>query len=207
MNTKGGLWVISAPSGTGKSTLCKLLLESEKNVSVSISYTTRRPRPAERNGVDYHFVSRASFEQMVAQGAFLEWAQVHQQLYGTAKEDVQALLQQGKQVLFDIDVQGGLQIKRACPESSLVFILPPSIKELRRRLSGRGTEDSEQIGVRLYNAKTELQQGLIYDFHVVNSDLRQAVAQLRSLVVDKKESKTPKAEQLIFDLLAQCSSY
>ena len=206
METIGGLWVISAPSGTGKSTLCELLRESEKNVSVSISFTTRRPRPGERDGLEYHFVSRAEFEKMIHNGEFLEWAEVHHQFYGTAKKQVLALVNQGKQVLFDIDVQGGLQIKKACPQAGLVFILPPSMQELRRRLTQRGTEDASQLQVRLANAQRELEQGLAYDFHIVNSDLEDALAQLRVLVVEKKDAQTPKADHLIFDLLAQCTS-
>lgn len=178
---RGRLVVVSAPSGTGKSTVCRALVARREEVEVSISYTTRAPRGAERDGVEYHFVDDATFDAMIARGAFLEWAPVHDRRYGTARADVDALLDAGKDVLFDIDVQGGQQIKQVVPDALLVYILPPSLAELVARLTGRGTETPEQIAGRLRTAIWELEQGFDYDCHVLNDDLEAAIADLDGL--------------------------
>lgn len=173
------LVVVSAPSGTGKTTVCTALVRRSREVAISISYTTRAPRGSERDGVEYHFVDDARFDRLIAEGAFLEWAHVHQRRYGTARADTEALLAAGKDVLFDIDVQGGQQIKRAMPDATLlVFVLPPSIDELVRRLTGRGTESVDQVAGRLRTAIWELEQGLEYECHLVNDQLTEAVAAL-----------------------------
>lgn len=175
---KGKMVVISAPSGAGKSTVCNRLREIDSEVAVSISYTTRAPRGEEKDGVAYHFVDEEEFDRMVGEGAFLEWAVVHGKRYGSSRADTEKLLAQGKDVLFDIDVQGGQQIKRAAPEALLVFLLPPSITELVRRLKSRGTETDKQMERRLANAIEELRQGKDYDFHVMNDVLDEAVRQV-----------------------------
>jgi len=178
MNRRGRLVVVSAPSGTGKSTVCGLLRQRRPEVAVSISYTTRPPRGHERNGVEYHFVDEAAFDDMVAAGQFLEWARVHDHRYGTARRDVERLLEQGRDVLFDIDIQGGLQIRRQVPEALLIFLLPPSLQELLRRLQGRATESPAQIRRRLETAVAELEQCRHYQWLVVNDDLEGAVDQV-----------------------------
>jgi guanylate kinase len=174
----GRLIVVSAPSGTGKSTLCARLCALRPQVAVSISYTTRPPRGAERDGVEYHFVDDAEFDRMIAAGAFLEWARVFSRRYGTARANVETLLAEGRDVLFDIDVQGGFQIKRAVPAARLVFLLPPSLAELARRLRGRETESEAQVRERMRTAAWELEQGRGYDCFVINDELERAVGEL-----------------------------
>jgi len=193
---KGKLVVISAPSGTGKSTVCRKLLASRGDVAVSISYTTRAPRGSERDGQAYHFVDDATFDRMVAEGAFLEWARVHDHRYGSARSDVDALRAKGQDVLFDIDVQGGMQIKRIETEAVLIFLLPPSIEELLRRLHGRGTENDEQVGRRMAAARWELEQGAAYDHHVVNLHLDAAVGEIDRIRADPWSAPRRKDEFL-----------
>ena len=183
---KGLLIVISAPSGTGKTTLCHMLLEEFPNMEFSISYTTRKPRPGELNGRDYFFVDRKTFERMIEEGDFLEWAEVYGNLYGTSKSQVLKALEEGKDILLDIDTQGALQVKKNFPEAVLIFILPPSLKELERRLKKRGTDDEETIKKRLQIAREEIRKALEYDYIVVNDILEVAFERLRSIITAEK---------------------
>jgi len=183
---KGLLIVISAPSGTGKTTLCHMLLEEFPNMEFSISYTTRKPRPGELNGRDYFFVDRETFERMVEEGDFLEWAEVYGNLYGTSKSQVLKALEEGKDILLDIDTQGALQVKKNFPEAVLIFILPPSLKELERRLKKRGTDDEETIRKRLQIAREEIGKALEYDYIIVNDILEVAFERLRSIITAEK---------------------
>jgi len=183
---KGLLIVISAPSGTGKTTLCHMLLEEFPNMEFSISYTTRKPRPGELNGRDYFFVDRKTFERMIEEGDFLEWAEVYGNLYGTSKSQVLKALKEGKDILLDIDTQGALQVKKNFPEAVLIFILPPSLKELERRLKKRGTDDEETIKKRLQIAREEIRNALEYDYIVVNDILEVAFERLRSIITAEK---------------------
>jgi len=183
---KGLLIVISAPSGTGKTTLCHMLLEEFPNMEFSISYTTRKPRPGELNGRDYFFVDRETFERMVEEGDFLEWAEVYGNLYGTSKSQVLKALEEGKDILLDIDTQGALQVKKNFPEAVLIFILPPSLKELERRLKKRGTDDEETIRKRLQTAREEIGKALEYDYIIVNDILEVAFERLRSIITAEK---------------------
>lgn len=175
--------VLSAASGTGKTTLSHLLLDSDKDLVLSVSYTTRKPRGAEEEGVDYHFVEAAAFEAMIERGAFIEHALVHGNHYGSSKEWTAAQLAAGRDVLFDIDVQGGRQLKQIFPEAVLVFILPPSMTELEQRLRRRGTDSDEVIAKRLAAARSEVSAGLDgYDYLVVNERLEQALGDLAAIV-------------------------
>ena len=183
---KGLLIVISAPSGTDKTTLCHMLLEEFPNMEFSISYTTRKPRPGELNGRDYFFVDRKTFERMIEEGDFLEWAEVYGNLYGTSKSQVLKALKEGKDILLDIDTQGALQVKKNFPEAVLIFILPPSLKELERRLKKRGTDDEETIKKRLQIAREEIRKALEYDYIVVNDILEVAFERLRSIITAEK---------------------
>lgn len=176
------LLVVSAPSGAGKTTLCERLRQRRPELVVSISYTTRAPRGQERDGVEYRFVDDARFDRLIADGALLEWAFVHGRRYGTARADVEATIKAGATVLFDIDVQGGRAIHRAFPEAALVFVLPPSIAELERRLRDRLTESAEQIAMRLENAAGEIEEGSEYEFHVVNDDLDRAIEEVEAIL-------------------------
>ncbi len=180
---RGILVVISSPSGAGKTTLTRRLAQQEK-LCFSISYTTRMARPGEVDGKDYHFVSPDAFERMVRQKAFAEHAVVHGNRYGTSIETVNRALDDGQDCLFDIDYQGGREIRRQWPkESVLCFILPPSIVELERRLRNRATDSEETIARRLATARKELDQYGEYDYLVVNDELDKAYDELRSIYV------------------------
>jgi len=183
---KGLLIVISAPSGTGKTTLTHMLLKEFPDMEFSVSYTTRKPRPGEVNGKDYFFVDRETFEKMIEEGDFLEWAEVYGNLYGTSKSQVLKALNEGKDILLDIDTQGALQVKRNFPEAVLIFILPPSFKELERRLRSRGTDDEETIERRLKIARVEVERAPLYDYIVVNDRLEKAYEKLKSIVIAEK---------------------
>lgn len=183
MARRGFPVVLSAASGTGKTTLSHLLLDSDRSLVLSISTTTRAPRGSEEHGVDYHFVDVAGFEAMIARGAFIEHARVHGNHYGSSREWTEAQLAQGTDVLFDIDVQGGRQIKKLFPEAVLIFILPPTMDELEGRLRRRGTDSDPVIARRLAAARAEISAGLRdYDYLVVNERLDQALGDLSAIV-------------------------
>jgi guanylate kinase len=180
------LLIVSSPSGAGKTTLCRRLLEEIPDLRFSVSHTTRRSRPAEVDGRDYHFVDVEAFEQMVRTGAFAEHARVHGHLYGTSLAEIDAARATARGVVFDIDYQGARQIKAAVPAAVAVFILPPSLAELERRLRGRGTEDEATVARRLANARMEIEHYGIFDYVVVNDDLDRAYADLKSIVLAER---------------------
>ena len=180
--SRGILFVLSGPSGAGKGTLRRLLFQRLPGLAYSVSCTTRQPRPGETEGVEYHFVSEEAFREMIAQGRFLEWAKVHDHFYGTRASDVGEVLERGLDVVLEIDVQGALQVKKAIPEAVTLFIDPPSVEELERRLSCRGTEAPEERRLRLMNAKAEMEQARSYDHRVVNDHLEEALEDLAHLV-------------------------
>ncbi|ADU97365.1 guanylate kinase [Thermovibrio ammonificans] len=183
---KGLLIVVSAPSGTGKTTLCHMLLKEIPTLEFSVSYTTRPPREGEVDGRDYHFVTKEQFERMIEEGDFLEWANVYGNLYGTSKSQVLKALEEGRDILLDIDTQGALQVKKNFPEAVLIFILPPSLEELERRLRKRGTDPEEVIERRLKTAREELKKALCYDYLVVNDELEKAFDQLKGIITAEK---------------------
>jgi len=177
---KGAALVVCAPSGTGKTTLVRRLAGEFPNFAYSVSYTTRKPRQGEVNGRDYHFVDRAEFDGLVERNFFAEWAEVHGQRYGTPLQPVLDSLEAGKDVLFDIDVQGAAQLRDKIPAVH-VFILPPSREELRRRLVGRGLDSAEVVETRMANAAGEIARAGDFDAWIVNDDLDLAYDMLRSL--------------------------
>ena len=183
--------VVSAPSGTGKTTLCTRLLESRPSLKISVSTTTRPLRGAEVAGVDYDFVDVATFKRMIDEGAFVEWAEVHGKYYGTSKGRVDELLRSGNDVLFDVDVQGAESLKAVYGEKAFtVMLLPPTLEELERRLRGRGTDDEETIAVRLGNSRRELARWQTFDEVVVNDDLELALEDLEAVLDGRRPPHT-----------------
>jgi guanylate kinase len=202
---RGVLVVISSPSGAGKTTLAHMLAESQKLV-FSVSYTTRSPRPGERDGVDYKFVSDDEFSRMIERQEFAEWAVVHGNRYGTAIHTVNRALEDGTDYLFDIDWQGGRQIRQQWPNDSvLTFILPPSMAELERRLRRRATDSTEAIQRRLATAKRELEHYGEYDYLVVNDNLDRAHQQLNAIVEATRCSRV-RLGHMAEELLAEGST-
>ena len=176
--SKGNIFVISAASGTGKTTLVSRLVQQHPNVRVSVSHTTRPPRAGEVNGQHYHFVSEEEFVRLAGEGEFLEHAQVFGNYYGTSYESVQSMCEQGYDVILEIDVQGAQQIRKALPEALSIFILPPSLAVLEQRLRQRQTDSEEVIARRLSEAVDEIQQALTFDYVVSNRSLQQAEEEL-----------------------------
>lgn len=176
------LLIVSSPSGAGKTTLCNRLRAEFPKIRFSVSHTTRKPRPNEVNGREYHFTDKETFTRMIDENAFAEWAHVHGNLYGTSLSEIDIARQTGNGVLFDVDYQGARQIKARMPEAIGVFILPPSLAELERRLRGRGTEDEPTTLRRLQAAKGEIEHYGFFDYVVVNDDLQRAYDNLRAVV-------------------------
>ena len=182
MDYPGNLIVVAAPSGAGKSSLVKALLELDSHVQPSVSHTTRAPRGQEKHGREYFFVSEPEFDQMVLSDAFVEWAHVHGRRYGTSKKMIEDRIAHGSDVILEIDWQGALQIKRIFTNAILVFILPPSWDELRSRLERRGEDSPEVIETRLANAAAELQQAKEFDFVIINELFERALFDLKAIV-------------------------
>ncbi len=187
MKRKGIPIVISAPSGTGKSTVCRKLLKQMDNAVFSISYTTRAPRSGEVDGREYYFISEEQFREMIGRGEFIEWAEVHGNLYGTGKKATLELLESGKDVLFDIDIQGARSIRKVFPQECLsIFLVPPTWETLVKRLTSRGTETKEVIERRLQTARRELPAAREFDYIVVNDILDQTVEVLKQIIKIQK---------------------
>lgn len=178
----GSLIVVSAPSGAGKSSLVKALIASMSSLEVAVSHTTRKPRPGEVNGREYHFVSQDEFKKMVAEGAFLEHAQVFDNFYGTAKSSLEGPLSEGRDLILEIDWQGARQVCKLIPEAVTLFILPPSVEALRQRLEGRGQDDETVIQRRMRDAQAEMSHLNEFDYLVINDVFEDALAEMRALV-------------------------
>ncbi len=187
---KGMLLVVSGPSGTGKGTLCERLLRSDPTIMFGVSATTRKPREGEIDGVHYHFIDENLFDKMLAQNAFLEHATVHGHRYGTLKDQVEKAIEEGRNILLDIDPQGALSVMAAMPETVSVFILPPSYSALRERLHTRNTDDPDEILKRLSNAYGEVRLLKHYSYALINDQLDQAFALLSAIITAEKHRTT-----------------
>ena len=187
LSRRGLLIVLSSPSGAGKSTISRMLLAADSEVTLSISATTRPKRPGERDDVDYHFVDDAEFDRMIAEGEFVEWAPVFGYRYGTPKAPVKAALKAGRDILFDIDWQGTQQLQAAMGEDLVrIFILPPSMAELERRLHARGTDSDEVIADRMARAAGEISHWPEYDYVLVNRDTAECLGEVRAIVAAER---------------------
>lgn len=184
MPKKGNLFIISGPSGCGKSTLIQAVLKRHPELRYSVSYTTRAPRGNEQNGKDYHFISEGAFRERIQAGDFAEWAQVHGHLYGTCAAFIEAATKKGHDVLLDIDVAGARKLISRFPHAVSIFVAPPDIQALKRRLTGRNTDPPDAVQRRLQHAETEMAQASHYDHVLVNDDLGRAIAGLERIVKD-----------------------
>jgi guanylate kinase len=202
--TKGGrgmLIVVSSPSGGGKGTLIDRVLQTMEGVSYSVSYTTRPPRPKEKDGREYFFVSTAAFEEMVERGEFLEWANVYGHLYGTNRHQVEREREAGRDIVLEIDVQGAESIRRLVADAVTIFILPPSFEMLRSRLIARGTDSAEDLQRRLRGAPAEVEQYRNFQYVILNDDINRASAQLASVIYAER-AKRERQEMSSHDALA-----
>lgn len=197
--SKGTLFIVSGPSGCGKGTVLAEILKQD-NVYYSVSATTRTPRPGEVDGVNYHFLSKDEFEKLIENDGMLEYANYCGNYYGTPKKPVEDMLAEGKNVILEIEVQGALKVMEKCPEAVSVFILPPSLKELRRRLHKRGTETEEVIEKRIGEAAGEIRKAINYDYVMINGELEIAVSDLLS-IINSQKLKKENSEYLIDEVL------
>jgi len=180
---EGMFIAVTGPSGSGKTSICKALLETFPQLRFSVSLTTRQPRPAETDGKDYHFVTEKEFHERIDRGDLIEWAENFGQLYGTSRETMERALRDGHDLLLDVDTRGARALKRAWPGGIFVFVIPPSIEELERRLRGRGSETEETIRRRFDNALSEIREIVWYDYIIMNDQLDAAIERLRSIYV------------------------
>lgn len=179
---RGSLFILSAPSGAGKTTLCREICRTVSKVKHSVSYTTRTRRKGEREAVHYFFVTESRFRKMVGRGEFAEWAMVHGNLYGTSRRHIEKLINRGYDIILDIDVNGARQMRHSYRDAYYIFILPPSMKKLEERLRNRKSDPDDEIGRRLKNAKEEIQEYIHYDYTIVNEKLADALSDLTSII-------------------------
>ncbi|MFN3295105.1 guanylate kinase [Caldimonas sp.] len=203
MDYPGNLFVVAAPSGAGKSSLVKALLELDSRLNVSVSHTTRAPRGQEVDGREYHFVTEPEFQAMIERGEFFEWARVHGNLYGTSRAAIEARMAAGEDVILEIDWQGALQIKQLFPNAVLIFILPPSWDELLQRLRRRGEDGEDVIATRMANARTEVAQAQHFDFVIINALFETALFDLKAIVHAQrlKYAAQRRARKAVFEAL------
>jgi guanylate kinase len=199
---KGLLFVVSAPSGTGKTTLCRAITEIFPHLHYSVSYTTRPPRPGDKNGREYHFVSPPDFQKMIERDDFAEWAEIYGHRYGTSKTLLEKIRTEGRDVILDIDGQGARQLKRKERGGIFIFLLPPSLEELRRRLSRRGTDGKASRDERLKKARAEMAEGRWYDYLIVNDDLEKTKENLKAIILAEHHRRA-RMEKVLEDLLKE----
>ena len=203
--SRGTLFVVSSPSGGGKGTIIRHVLDVVDYVRYSVSYTTRAPRLGEVDGREYFFVNRATFEEMVAAGEFLEWACVHGNLYGTAKNQIIEETAAGWDIILEVDVQGAASVRRLLMDSVSIFILPPSYEVLRQRLIARGTDSPEELALRLRNAPEELKQYSTFDYVIINDEIDRAAGQLAS-IIDAERARCMRQESLVLEVIDEFKS-
>ena len=202
VTSRGTLFVVSSPSGGGKGTIIRHVLEVVENLSYSVSYTTRAPRLGEVNGREYFFVSREIFDEMVAAGEFLEWACVHGNFYGTAKRQIAEETAAGLDIILEVDVQGAASVRQLLMDSVSIFILPPSPEVLRQRLLARGTDSPEELEIRLRNAPEELKQYSAFDYVIINDEIKKAVHQLASIIYAER-ARCMRQESLVGEVIKE----
>lgn len=190
LNRKGLLLVVSGPSGAGKGTICKALLNKNDQINLSVSATTRKPRNGEVHGVNYFFIEKEEFTKMIENGEFLEYAQIYDNFYGTPKAAIIECLEKGQDVILEIEMQGARQIKEVYPEGVFIFVLPPSLEELKSRIVGRGTETQEEIEKRFSCAFEEINQIVNYDYFIVNEDIEKSVSDVEAIICAEKNKVT-----------------
>ena len=190
LNRKGLLLVVSGPSGAGKGTICKALLNKNDQIKLSVSATTRKPRNGEVHGVNYFFIEKEEFTKMIENGQFLEYAQIYDNFYGTPKAAIIECLEKGQDVILEIEMQGARQIKEVYPEGVFIFVLPPSLEELKSRIVGRGTETQEEIEKRFSCAFEEINQIVNYDYFIVNEDIEKSVSDVEAIICAEKNKVT-----------------
>ncbi len=184
MSRQGHLFIVSAPSGAGKTTLCNAVLKALPGLEYSVSYTTRSPRKGEQEGVDYHFIIQDIFCERIESNDWAEWAEVHGNFYGTSAKKLEKTLNSGKDVLLDIDTQGAKKLRSRYPDATSIFIMPPSFEALKERLAKRGTDSAESIARRLEDAKKEMREAASYDVVITNGDLSVAIAELKQVIAE-----------------------
>jgi len=202
VTSRGTLFVVSSPSGGGKGTIIRHVLEVVDNLSYSVSYTTRAPRLGEVNGREYFFVSREIFDEMVAAGEFLEWACVHGNFYGTAKRQIAEETAAGLDIILEVDVQGAASVRQLLMDSVSIFILPPSPEVLRQRLLARGTDSPEELEIRLRNAPDELKQYSAFDYVIINDEIKKAAHQLASIIYAER-ARCMRQESLVREVIKE----
>ena len=190
LNRKGLLLVVSGPSGAGKGTICKALLNKNDQIKLSVSATTRKPRNGEVHGVNYFFIEKEEFTKMIENGEFLEHAQIYDNFYGTPKAAIIECLEKGQDVILEIEMQGARQLKEVYPEGVFIFVLPPSLEELKSRIVGRGTETQEEIEKRFSCAFEEINQIVNYDYFIVNEDIEKSVNDVEAIISAEKNKVT-----------------
>jgi guanylate kinase len=199
-SVKGTLFIISAPSGTGKTSICRKIRPIIPGLAFSVSYTTRAKRKGEKDGEDYFYISIETFKEMIEQGKFMEWAQVHGHYYGTSNDFVTEKISQGIDCLLDIDIFGAKQLKKIHPKGIFIFVIPPSLSELKSRLSSRQTEDLNEIHLRMENAISEIWAFEEYQYLIINDDFSRAVEELKSIILAER-CRTTKRRSFVQDLL------
>lgn len=201
LKVKGLLIVVTGPSAVGKGTICHALRQETPNLHWSVSCTTRKQRPGEVHGKDYFFIDEAEFRRRIEAGELLEWAQVYSNYYGTPRQYVDEMIENGHDIILDIDMQGARRVRDMYPGSVFVFVIPPSMEALRQRIIGRGTESDEAVRLRLEQAPKWIEEGLQYDYVIVNDDLQEAVRHLRTVIEAEKSRTTRRGGALIRQLL------